>query len=227
LRLNVVVPVHNEIIALPEVLERLRHLQDTPGVDVIMVDGGSDDGSLELLRDSGLNWIRAPLGRASQMNAGAAAGRGDVVLFLHADTRLPGDACVQIDAAIDAGAVGGFFRVRLESQRPVLRLVSRMITLRSGLTGVATGDQAIFVAHDAFTQLGGFPPLPLFEDVELCTRLRRLGKIIRLDGTVTTSARRWENHGPWRTVLRMWLLRAGYTLGLSPRILARYYEATR
>lgn len=221
------VPVHNEIAALPDVLPRLRRLRETPGVDVIVVDGGSDDGSLELLRASGLNCVSAPLGRASQMNAGAAAGRGDVLLFLHADTRLPADACAQIDAAVQKGALGGFFRVRLDSRRPVLRLVGRMVTLRSGLTGVGTGDQAIFVTREAFTQLGGFPPLPLFEDVELCTRLRRLGRIVRLDGMVVTSARRWENHGPWRTILRMWLLRAGYTIGLSPRVLARYYEATR
>jgi len=227
LRLNVVVPVHNEIAALPEVLRYLRRLQETPGVEVIVVDGGSDDGGAELLRASGLACISAPRGRASQMNAGAAVGRGDAVLFLHADTRLPDDACEQISAAISGGAMGGFFRVRLDSERPILRLVSWMITQRSGLTGVATGDQAIFMTREAFEQLGGFPPLPLFEDVELCARLRGLGRIVRLSGTVTTSARRWKNHGPWRTILRMWLLRAGYTLGLSPRLLARYYEATR
>jgi len=196
-------------------------------VTVVVVDGGSDDGGRELLRSSDLTCISAPRGRASQLNAGATAGRGDVILFLHADTELPADACAQIDAAVTAGAVGGFFRVRLDSQRPLLRLVSWMITQRSGLTGVATGDQAIFVTHEAFVLLGGVPPLPLFEDVELCTRLRGLGKVVRLPGTVTTSARRWEDHGPWRTILRMWLLRAGYTLGLSPRILARYYAATR
>lgn len=196
-------------------------------MDVVVVDGSSSDGGGELIRDSGLTCVSAPRGRASQMNAGAGAGRGDVILFLHADTELPGDACAQIEAAASGGAVGGFFRVRLDSQRPLLRLVSWMITTRSGLTGVATGDQAIFVTREAFMLLGGFPPLPLFEDVELCTRLRALGEIVRLPGTVTTSARRWENHGHWRTILWMWLLRAGYTLGLSPRILARYYEATR
>ncbi len=227
LRLNVVVPVHNEVAALPEVLRRLRILHERSGVDVVLVDGSSDDGGGKLLRASGLPCISAPRGRAGQMNAGAGTGRGDVILFLHADTRLPQEADVEIRAAINAGAVGGFFRVRLDSRRPLLRLVSWMITTRSGLTGVATGDQAIFMTREAFDQLGGFPPLPLFEDVEICTRLRGLGKIVRLEGTVTTSARRWENHGPWRTILLMWLLRAGYTIGLSPRVLARYYEATR
>lgn len=196
-------------------------------MNVVMVDGGSDDGSSELLRNSGLACISAVRGRASQMNAGAAAGRGDVVLFLHADTELPTDACAQIEAAVGAGAVGGFFRVQLDSRRPLLRLIGWLITQRSRLTGIATGDQAIFVTREAFTLLGGFPPLPMFEDVALCTRLRGLGKIARLPGTVTTSARRWENHGPWRTILRMWLLRTGYTIGLSPGVLARYYEAAR
>ena len=196
-------------------------------MNVVMVDGGSDDGSGELLRDSGLTCVSAVRGRASQMNAGAAAGCGDVILFLHADTELPTDACAQIEVAVGAGAVGGFFRVHLVSRRPLLRLIGWMITQRSRLTGVATGDQAIFVTREAFTLLGGFPPLPMFEDVAMCTRLRDLGKIARLSGMVTTSARRWENHGPWRTILRMWLLRVGYTIGLSPGVLARYYEAAR
>ena len=227
MRLNVIVPVHNEVAALPQMLERLRRLQRTSGVDVVVVDGGSDDGSHELLRAGGVPHVSAPLGRASQMNVGAESARGDVILFLHADTVLPDNACAQIEAAIRDGAVGGFFRVRLDSQRPLLRLVGRMITARSGLTGIATGDQAIFMTRDAFAELGGIPPLPLFEDVELCTRLRRLGRIVRLEGTAITSARRWENHGPWKTILRMWILRAGYTVGLSPSVLARYYEATR
>lgn len=196
-------------------------------MNVVMVDGGSDDGSGELLRNSGLTCVSAVRGRASQMNAGAAAGCGDVILFLHADTELPTDACAQIEVAVGAGAVGGFFRVHLDSRRPLLRLIGWMITQRSRLTGVATGDQAIFVTREAFTLLGGFPPLPMFEDVAMCTRLRDLGKIARLSGMVTTSARRWENHGPWRTILRMWLLRVGYTIGLSPGVLARYYEAAR
>ena len=178
MRLNVVVPVHNEIAALSELIPYLRRLQETPGVNVVMVDGGSDDGSGELLRESGLTCISAVRGRASQMNAGAAAGRGDVVLFLHADTELPTDACAQIEAAVGAGAVGGFFRVQLDSRRPLLRLIGWLITQRSRLTGVATGDQAIFVTREAFTLLGGFPPLPMFEDVALCTRLRGLGKMV-------------------------------------------------
>jgi len=227
LGLNVIVPVHNEIAALPDLIRRLRKLQAVAGVHVVVVDGGSDDGGGELLRDSDVGCVSAPRGRASQMNAGAAAGRGEIILFLHADTELPDDACRQIETAVSAGAVGGFFRVRLDSRRPLMRLVGWMITQRSGLTGVATGDQAIFVTREAFERLGGFPPLPLFEDVELCTQLRALGRIVRLPGTVITSARRWENHGPWRTILRMWLLRAGYTLGLSPQLLARYYEVVR
>lgn len=227
LRLNVVVPVHDEARALPYLLARLALLRRAPGAEVVVVDGGSTDGTATLLREAAIPWARAPRGRASQMNAGARMGSGDVIMFLHADTELPPDAIEQIDMAVADGAIGGFFRVRLDSDRPLLRLVGWMITQRSRITGIATGDQAIFVTRGAFERLGGFAPLPLFEDVELCSRLRRLGTVAHLPATATTSARRWENVGPLRTVLRMWLLRAGYALGLSPEFLARYYGASR
>lgn len=227
MRLNVVVPVHNEVAALPALLGYLSELQRVHGVEVLVVDGGSDDGSANLLRAADCPSATAPLGRASQMNAGAQMGQGAAILFLHADTSLPSDTCEQIETALDAGAVGGFFRLRLDSPRPLLRLVGWMITQRSRLTGIATGDQALFVRRDAFEELGGFAPLPLFEDVEFCARLGRVGSIAPLPGTVTTSARRWEALGPLRTVVRMWLLRAGYWIGLSPHTLARYYEASR
>ena len=227
MRLHVVVPVYNEEAALPDLLPRLLALQQAADLDVTLVDGGSEDGTSEILRHSGLPWITTERGRAAQMNAGAQLQPSDAVLFLHADSRLPDDAPRSVRHALENGAVGGFFRVRLDARQPLLRLVGRMITWRSRITGIATGDQAIFVRRDVLDRLGGVPPLPLFEDVELCNRLRREGRLARLPQTVVTSARRWRNHGPWRTILRMWLLRLCYAAGLSPERLARYYQTAR
>ncbi|NKB89874.1 MAG: glycosyltransferase [Acidobacteria bacterium] len=227
LRVNVVVPVHNESSALPLLLDRLRDMHAAAATDVVIVDGMSTDGTASALRSSGLPYAAAPRGRASQMNAGAALGDGEIILFLHADTELPAGALKSIRAAIDDGASGGFFRLRLNSVRPLLGLIGRMITIRSRLTGIATGDQAMFVRRDVFDHLGGFPPLPLFEDVQFSAQLRRTGRVARLNDTVVTSARRWEQCGPVRTILKMWLLRAAHALGMSPLTLARFYEASR
>ncbi len=232
MRLSIVIPLLNEAAGLPRFLAHLRTRVEAMagselGVDVLLVDGGSDDGTHQALRDAGFACITAERGRGSQMNAGAAATRGDVILFLHADTRLPPDALQQAGKAIGRGCVGGFFRVRLDSRRPLLRLIGHLITRRSSLTGIATGDQAIFVARSAFESLGGYAPLPLFEDVELSRRLKRLGSVARIEATVTTSARRWEQRGPWRTILRMWLLRLMYLCGVEPARLARYHETAR
>ncbi len=230
MHVSIVVPVLNEAQGLRAFLERLgcsleRERRDS--ADVVIVDGGSDDDTVPLLRASGWPWIVAERGRGLQMNAGAAATRGEALLFLHADTTLPDTALDALRAALRAGAVGGFFRVRLDSDRRLLRWVGHLISARSRLTGIATGDQAIFVRRDAFEQLGGFAPLPLFEDVDLMRRLKRLGRVAALPCAVTTSARRWEGHGPWRTILRMWCLRLLYYLGLRPERLARYYGIAR
>lgn len=228
LRLSIVVPILDEDVALPRLLDHLR-AQCGPGsgCSAIFVDGGSSDTSLELLRAAGVLYIEADRGRAQQMNAGAAATDGDVLLFLHADTQMPTGWANAVRDAIRDGHVGGFFRVRLQSARPLLRLTGWLISRRSRLTGIATGDQAIFVARDAFDDLGGYAPLPLFEDVELARRLKARGSVASLGLTVQTSARRWERLGTARTILRMWLLRALYWAGVRPDRLARYYEATR
>lgn len=228
LRVSIIVPVLDEASCLPQLVAHLREIvAGDDACEALLVDGGSTDGTHETLDASGLPWIRAPRGRAAQMNAGADASRGVALLFLHADSRLPAGALGQIREALTAGAEGGFFRVRLDSSRWLLRLVGALMTLRSRATGIATGDQAIWISRSAFDRIGGYPGMPLFEDVELSHRLRRSGRFRCLDGEVATSARRWERRGAVRTILEMWCLRAGYAMGLSPVRLARYYGVSR
>ena len=195
---------------------------------MIVVDGGSDDGTAGLAAGLCDRVMVAPRGRAAQMNAGAAAARGDVLLFLHADTRLPddfGDAVA--DALVEADDVGGFFAVDLDAPGWRYRLTARLISARSRLTGIATGDQAIFVRRAVFEELGGFAPLPLMEDIDLMHRLKRRGRVTALPQAVTTSARRWQRRGFWRTVLLMWSLRLAYYTGVAPSTLARLYRDAR
>jgi rSAM/selenodomain-associated transferase 2 len=169
--------------------------------------------------------IASPRGRAVQQNAGAAAATGDVLLFLHADTLLPPDADrLVLDGLRTTGRGWGRFDVRLSGAAPLLRVVERMINLRSRVTGIATGDQAIFVRGDWFRRAGGFPPVPLMEDVALSTELKRLGPPLGLRERVTTSSRRWEERGIARTVLLMWRLRLAYALGADPARLADRYR---
>jgi len=157
------------------------------------------------------------------MNAGAAACPADVLLFLHADTVLPDDADVLVARALAGRRAWGRFDVRIDSPRRLLRVVAAMMNLRSRWSGIATGDQALFVRHELFERVGGFPELPLMEDVAISRRLKRHGRPACLRARVTTSARRWERHGVWRTILLMWRLRAAYFFGADPRALAIRY----
>jgi rSAM/selenodomain-associated transferase 2 len=222
-RVSIIVPVFNEASVLSKLLDSL---QDRPA-ELIFVDGGSDDGSADIIRAAGRRCLQAPRGRALQMNAGAAAAGGDILLFLHADTLLPRGALEAIRGAVRAGAVGGHFDVELGSRRPLLRIAGWMISARSRLTGVASGDQAIFCTRDAFDRLGGYAHQPLFEDIDLSRRLKRLGPTVRLRPPVLTSSRRWEADGPWRTIARMWALRLLYYAGVDPLRLVRRYRVAR
>jgi len=186
---------------------------------VIVADGGSDDRTPELAAPLADRVIAAPRGRARQMNAGAAAAGGAALLFLHADTRLPPEAARLILDALKEKPWGRF-DVRIESDHPLLRVVAFAMNLRSRLTGIATGDQAIFVRRAAFA---GFPDIPLMEDIEFCAAMKRLSRPACLRARVTTSGRRWERDGALRTVLLMWRLRFAYFLGASPDELARRY----
>ncbi len=222
MRLSIVIPTLNEVTQIGALLSDLAPARRA-GHELILVDGGSSDGTAgetaELVDCS----IQAPRGRASQMNAGARAACGDVLWFLHADTRLPPEAPAALLRACREGATWGRFDVRLSSRQRVLRLVGRLMNLRSRLTGIATGDQGIFVTRAAFELAGGFPDIPLMEDIALSKALRRQAAPACLRVRLITSSRRWEKRGPVRTILLMWRLRLAYTLGADPRRLARHY----
>jgi rSAM/selenodomain-associated transferase 2 len=221
-RLSIVIPALDEQSGIARVVaDAARHADE-----VIVVDGASTDATARIAADAGAVVIAAERGRASQMNAGASAAGGEVLLFLHADCSLPAGAGDTVRAAVRAGARWGRFDVTLDSRRPLLACVATMINLRSRATGICTGDQAIFVTRDAWDEAGGYPSIPLMEDVALSTRLyrrhgRRRSALLR--DRVLASARRWERHGAWRTIVTMWWLRALYRVGVSPRTLHRMY----
>lgn len=222
--ISVVVPVLDEADGIEAVLRSVRE----PGIaEVVVVDGGSTDDTT--LRAEGFADVvlHTPRGRALQMNAGARATRGDVLLFLHGDTWLPRGFAADVQAAISAGAVGGRFDVMLRGRNRMLPLVAALMNLRSRVTRIATGDQAMFVRRDVFERLGGFAEIPLMEDVELSSRLRRVGPIATLRSRVSTSGRRWEENGAVRTILLMWSLRLAFACGVSPARLARFYRRDR
>jgi rSAM/selenodomain-associated transferase 2 len=221
LTISVVVPALDEGAGIEQALRSARARQV---IEVLVVDGGSADDTAARARLLADRVLVAPRGRALQMNAGAAVARGDVVLFLHADTHLPVGFADAVERALDRGAIAGRFDVELRGTHPLLPIIARLMNERSRWTGIATGDQAIFVRRDVFARLGGFAAIPLMEDVELSARLRRSGRVAALRERVSTSARRWEEHGVLRTIVLMWWLRLAYALGASPERLARAYR---
>lgn len=220
-RHSVILPVLNEAGRLGPLLARVRGV--FPGAECIVVDGGSTDGTVpEALAAADLVLL-GERGRAAQMNLGAAAARGEWLWFLHADSQ-PLFTAGGLEVALADGRPWGFCRVRLSGRAPAFRLIERAMTLRSRLTGIGTGDQLLFLRRGLFEAEGGFAPIPLMEDVELCTRLRRRSRPGGDGLTVLTSSRRWEAQGILRTVLLMWSLRLRYALGASPdELRARYY----
>lgn len=222
---SVVVPVLNEAAGLPGVLARLQPLREL-GVQVIVADGGSTDASVQLATQAGATVVHAPRGRARQMNVGAQAASGQRLLFLHADTVLPDGALPAMNAALpSATAVAwGRFDVRISGRHPMLRVVAWFMNHRSRLTGIATGDQALFMTRAAWAAVGGFADQPLMEDIELSRRLKGLARPACLRLTVTTSGRRWEQRGLWPTIWLMWTLRWRYWRGADPAQLAELYR---
>ena len=217
-RLSVVVPTLNEAAGIEACLAALAPLRER-GHEVIVADGGSRDGSARLAAPLADRVLEAPRGRAAQMNAGAGAAKGDALLFLHADTFLPPQADRFVLEALATHAWGRF-DVTIDSEDPRLAVIAYFMNRRSRLTGIATGDQAIFVRRDAFA---GFPPIALMEDVAFSRAMKRVSPPACLAARVRTSARRWEKRGVARTVLLMWRLRFAYWRGGDPDELARHY----
>ena len=240
----IVVPMLNEAATLPDLLAHLAGWRGR-GCEIVLVDGGSDDDSVALACAAGFRVVVAERGRARQMNAGALACSGAILLFLHADKRLPEAADAMVRAALAGGSrapvepspvrgqsapsapgapAWGRFDVLIAGRPRMLRVVAALMNLRSRLTGIATGDQAIFVRRDVFTAVGGFPEQPLMEDIELSRRLRRVSRPACLRARALTSGRRWEQRGVWRTIVLMWRLRWAYWRGVPAECLAEAYR---
>ena len=224
-RLTIIIPVLNEAAIVVAALQSLAPLR-ARGAEIIVADGGSHDGTSRLAEPLADRIITVRRGRGAAMNAGAALGTGDALLFLHADTALPNDADRLIDAAL-ARRAWGRFDLRIAGRHPLFAVIARMINWRSRATGIATGDQAIFVSRKAFEAVGGFPDLPLMEDIAISRRLKRLCRPFCIATPVVTSGRRWEHNGVLSTIVLMWRLRLSYYLGVEPALLAELYDAPR
>ena len=233
--ISVIIPTLNEERTI---IAALAHTSGLGFDELIVVDGGSEDQTPVLVESyrlrtqsstlSPLRLVTVLPGRAMQMNEGAKASSGETLLFLHADTQLPDDAKTMIVTALaDHRVGGGRFDVRFDRPSMWGTVISRMMNWRSRMSGLATGDQALFVRRSIFEQLGGFAVIPLMEDIEFSRRLKRTGGVAALTTTVTTSFRRWEQHGPLRTILLMWTLRFLYWIGISPSYLAKWYKVIR
>jgi rSAM/selenodomain-associated transferase 2 len=223
MRLAIVIPALNEAANLSRLLPDLA--RGCPGADIVVVDGGSGDGTAAVVaRLPGPRLLESARGRAVQMNHGAREAGGDTLLFLHADTRLPDGAARAIEQALaEPGVVGGRFDVRFDNERPLFRVIAWFMNTRSRASGICTGDQAIFVRRADFEAVGGYPEIPLMEDIELSRRLKRRGNLRALRLRVTTSARKWEREGPLRTMGLMWALRFLHFCGVAPTRLHRWY----
>jgi rSAM/selenodomain-associated transferase 2 len=224
-RLSIIIPTLNEAAVIEKTLAALPR---TAGVEFIVVDGGSSDGTADLAKRHLDMVLMTEAGRGRQMNAGAREARGDILLFLHADARLPQEAPAAVSIALeDPAVVGGAFRLAIDSLRPVLRMVARIANLRTWVTGVPYGDQGIFVRRSVFERLGGYPEWPLLEDLEFGRRLKAAGKVVFLSQPITVSSRRWDKEGVGYTTLRNQIFVLLYFLGVSPMRLARWVRPVR
>jgi len=223
MKVSIIIPVLNEAEHIADTLKSLDAYR-RQGHEVIVIDGGSNDDTVSITQQYADKVLHSDAGRAIQMNSGIDEAMGDALLFLHADTRLPGDAVSKVINAIEDGYFWGHFNVRLSGKHFMFRIIERMMNMRSCITGVATGDQAIFVGLESIEIVGTYPQLPLMEDVVFSKRLRKLGWPACIKQQVVTSSRRWEDKGILRTMLFMWRLRLLFFLGVSADKLARQYQ---
>jgi rSAM/selenodomain-associated transferase 2 len=222
-QLSIIIPVVNEAGQLKAGLQALQPLRNA--CQLLLVDGDSDDDSAKIAEPLVDQVLQSPRGRARQMNCGAAQAQAEILLFLHADTQLPNDALPRILQAVSKGYQWGRFDVSFDSQQSIFRLIAFIMNWRSRLTGIATGDQAMFMTRQAFKTVGGFPEIALMEDIAISAQLKKQGKPCCLKARVVTSARRWQQQGIIKTILLMWRLRLSYFLGADPDTLVnRYYR---
>lgn len=220
--ISIIMPVLNEQAILARCLQPLQALRNRD-CELIVVDGGSQDHSVEIAAPLANRVVRAEKGRAAQMNVGAKVARGEILWFLHGDSLPPTAADELIRQALHGKHHWGRFDVQLSGNQPLLRIVEVSMNLRSRLTGIATGDQGIFVRRTVFEKIGGYPQIPLMEDIALSRALKRIGPPACLSQRIITSSRRWEQNGVLQTILLMWRLRLAYFLGADPAHLARSY----
>lgn len=221
--ISVVIPTLDEADGIVALLDALAPVRAAGG-EILVVDGNSPDGTAGIAAPHVDRVLSAPRGRAAQMNAGAAAARGTLLVFLHADTRAPIETLLRLPDLLNrSGRSWGRFDVRIAGRHPLLALVAWSMSQRSRFTGIATGDQGLFVERALFERVGGYPAIPLMEDIALSRRLKQHGRPLCVRDRVVTSGRRWESKGVVRTILLMWSLRLAYALGTRPETLARIY----
>lgn len=223
--LSIIVPVYNEAATVQSFIKQLlAQTSALGGVEILVVDGGSGDTTVAVVESCGIDCLVGPRGRAQQMNYAATHAKGEHLLFLHCDTTLPAEFASIWHQVRSAGAAWGFFKLQLTGAQMAFRVIETAISWRSRLSGIATGDQAIFVHKDLWRQVQGYRPLALMEDVELSHRLRRIVKPHVSRAAITTSSRRWEQRGLVRTIVLMWFMRACFFFGVSDKTLARWYS---
>ncbi|MDJ0596952.1 MAG: TIGR04283 family arsenosugar biosynthesis glycosyltransferase [Pleurocapsa sp. MO_226.B13] len=220
--ISIIIPVLNEAAIIKSTLDRL---QDNANLEVIVVDGGSQDNTVIIVREMGVKVITASGGRSAQMNAGAKIAQGDILLFLHGDSKLPPEFfSLTLKTLKQPKAIAGAFELAIEGEARSLRWIELLVKMRSHLFSLPYGDQGIFITKQAFAEVGGFPNLPIMEDFELIQRLKKKGNIAIAPAAVTTSGRRWQKLGVWKTTLINQLIIAGYYLGISPTKLSKFYR---
>ena len=220
-RISIIIPVFNEANTIKQTLASLKNASN---VEIIVVDGGSKDETIALAKSLGVQVISSGIGRATQMNLGATLATGDILLFLHADTKIPPNFDILIRQALGGNFIAGAFELKIDANLRGIRLIEKMVNVRSHLFSLPYGDQAIFISSKVFQEIGGFPNLPIMEDFELMRQLKNLGKIKIIPQPVITSGRRWQKLGVIKTTLINQLMIIGYFLRVSPNQLARWYR---